>query len=84
MLIWVTQDIMLNFLGGEKEKKHMIAHPKRLGYRVGDVSGYPRSVTLTLNLLKVTHPQIHSKDVDGKLGKMKAPRYVQKDRSLEN
>ena len=34
------QDIMLNFFGGDKEAKHMIKNLKRLGYKVGDISGY--------------------------------------------
>ena len=34
------QDIMLNFFGGDKEAKHMIANLKRLGYKIGDISGY--------------------------------------------
>ena len=34
------QDVMLNFFGGDKEAKHMIKNLKRLGYKVGNVSGY--------------------------------------------
>ena len=78
------QDIMLNFFGGEKEKKHMIANLKRLGYRVGDVSGYQDHNFDPEPTKGDAPPQIHSKDVDGKLGKMKVALMipVQKDRSF--
>ena len=78
------QDIMLNFFGGEKEKQHMISNLKRLGYKVGDVSGYQDHNFDPEPTKGEPPPQIHAKDVDGKLGKMKVALMVpvQKDRSF--
>ena len=78
------QDIMLNFFGGDKEAKHMIKNLKRLGYTVGDVSGYQDHNFDPEPTGGEAPPQIKGKDVDGKKGMMKLSNMkpVQKDRDF--
>lgn len=78
------QDIFLNFFGGDKEAKHMISNLKRLGYTVGDVSGYQDHNFDPKPTGGEAPPQIKGKDVDGKQGVMKLANMkpVQKDRDF--
>ena len=57
------QDIMLNFFGGDVEAKHMIKNLKRLGYKVGDVSGYQDHNFDPEPTDGEEPPQVKSKDV---------------------
>ena len=80
------QDIMLNFFGGDKEAKHMIANLKRLGYQVGNVSGYQDHNFDPEPTDGKEPPQVKSKDVDKFIArKGKTPldklKPVQRDRS---
>ena len=80
------QDIMLNFFGGDKEAKHMIKNLKRLGYKIGNVSGYQDHNFDPEPTDGEAPPQVKSKDVDKFIArKGKAPldklRPVQRDRS---
>ena len=79
------QDIYLNFFGGEKEAKHMIKNLKRLGYKVGDVSGYQDHNYDPEPTGGEAPPQIKGSDVDGKQGVMKLANIkpVQKDRDFK-
>jgi len=79
------QDIYLNFFGGEKEAKHMIKNLKRLGYKVGDTSGYQDHNFDPEPTDGEAPPQIKGKDVDGKQGVMKLANMkpVQKDRDFK-
>lgn len=80
------QDIMLNFFGGDVEAKHMIKNLKRLGYKVGDVSGYQDHNFDPEPTAGKEPPQVKSKDVDKFISrKGKTPldkiKPVQRDRS---
>lgn len=80
------QDIMLNFFGGDVEAKHMIKNLKRLGYKVGDVSGYQDHNFDPEPTDGKEPPQVKSKDVPKFIShKGKVPldklKPVQRDRS---
>ena len=80
------QDIMLNFFGGDKEAKHMIKNLKRLGYKIGDVSGYQDHNFDPKPTDGEAPPQVKSKDVPqfiAKKGRVPLDRLksVQRDRS---
>ena len=80
------QDIMLNFFGGDKEAKHMIKNLKRLGYKIGDVSGYQDHNFDPKPTDGAATPQVKSKDVPqfiAKKGRVPLDRLksVQRDRS---
>ena len=76
--------IAMNFFGGDKEKNHMVKNLRRLGYNIQNVDGYQDTNFDPEPTKGNPPPQIHSKDVDGKLGKMKIALMVpvQKDRSF--
>ena len=82
------QDIFLNFFGGDIEAKHMIKNLKRLGYKVGDVSGYQDHNFDPEPTDGEAPPQVKSKDVPqfiGKKGRVPLDRLkpVQRDRSWQ-
>ena len=78
------QDIYINFFGGKKEAEHMVKNLKRLGYSLGDVSGYQDHNFDPEPTNGNPPPQIKGKNIDGKQGVMKLSNIkpVQKDRDF--
>ena len=81
-------DVMVNFFGGEKEKKYMMSQLKRLGYKVQDNDGYTDAHYDEKPTKGKAPPQVQGEDVEDfivKKGNAPIDRLipVQKDRKFK-